>query len=93
MKKAQVYSVQVIRLDDEEEQRDKVSGTLWTRSWINRRKSEGAFYTIFHKLMKKNCDDSKGLLLLRLLNLVNGMIVRRKCFKMWRHKSFSPNYR
>ena len=36
MEKAQVCSVSAILLDDEEEQREKVSRKLWTIPWISK---------------------------------------------------------
>lgn len=48
--------VLALLLDDEEEQREKVSIRVCTRPQISRRKSEGVFFTIFQELMKEGYD-------------------------------------
>ena len=53
-------SVQTL-LDDEVEQPDRVSRKTWIRSWISRRKSEAAFFTIFQELAKKDSVVLEGL--------------------------------
>ena len=53
--------VLLILLDDKEKQREKVSGKVWNRPWISRRKSECVFFTIFQELMKEGSDGFKGL--------------------------------
>ena len=48
--------VLALLLDDEEEQREKVSRRVCTRPQISRRKSESVFFTIFQELMKEDYD-------------------------------------
>ena len=75
MEKTQVCSILALILDDEEEQREKVSRKVWIRPWISRRKSKGAFFTIFQELVKEDSDGFKGSLWLCLLNLISDMII------------------
>ena len=60
MSKNVVASVALL-LDEEEQARKKRrTWTIWTRPWMLRRKTDGAFHTIHKELKEQNSDGFKG---------------------------------
>ena len=48
-------------LDDEEQQQKKHSTrSIWTRPWLLRRKTDGAYHTLFQELKKGDIEGFKG---------------------------------
>ena len=61
MSNVQVIAAIALLLDDEDEEKENVQErSQWVRPWIARRKSDGAFYTIFQELKQEDAEGSRG---------------------------------
>ena len=61
MSNVQVVAAIALLLDDEDEEKENVQErSQWVRPWIARRKSDGAFYTIFQELKQEDAEGFRG---------------------------------
>ena len=61
MSNVQVIAAIALLLDDEDEEKENVQeSSQWVRPWIARRKSDGAFYTIFQELKQEDGEGFRG---------------------------------
>ena len=61
MSNVQVIAAIALLLDDEDEEKENVQErSQWVRPWIARRKSDGAFYTIFQELKQEDGEGFRG---------------------------------
>ena len=65
MSNVQVIAAIALLLDDEDEEKENVQErSQWVRPWIARRKSDGAFYTIFQELKQEDTEGFRGYVML-----------------------------
>ena len=61
MSNVQVIAALALLLDDEDEEKENIQErSQWVQPWIARRKSDGAFYTIFQELKQENAEGFRG---------------------------------
>ena len=61
MSNVQVIAALALLLDDEDEEKENIQErSQWVQQWIARRKSDGAFYTIFQELKQENAEGFRG---------------------------------
>ena len=57
MSNVQAIAAITLLLDDEDEEKENVQErSQWVRPWITRKKSDGAFYTIFQDLKQEDAE-------------------------------------
>ena len=61
MSNVQAIAAITLLLDDEDEEKENVQErSQWVRPWITRKKSDGAFYTIFQDLKQEDAEEFRG---------------------------------
>ena len=66
LNKVVVASMALLLADEEEEKIKSKPRTMWIRPWMQRRRTDGAFNTIFKELKEEDADGFKGYIRMNL---------------------------